>query len=92
MPAGSEAYSTGSPFDRHCTPWNTEGKNPLQLDSGPPTIPLKKYVYNETRYTMLAQNDPGAAAALLAQAEQDVRARRQFYEHLAALHVGNGPK
>ena len=29
MPAGSEAYSTGSPFERHCTPWKTEGRNPL---------------------------------------------------------------
>jgi pyruvate-ferredoxin/flavodoxin oxidoreductase len=62
-----------------------EGKNPLQLDSGPPTIPLKKYLYNETRYTMLAQSDPTAAAALLAEAENDVRVRRRLYEHWAAL-------
>jgi pyruvate-ferredoxin/flavodoxin oxidoreductase len=62
-----------------------EGENPLQLDSGPPTLPLKKYVYNETRYTMLAQGDPAAAAALLAEAEQDVRTRRKLYEHWAAL-------
>ncbi len=67
-----------------------EGKNPLQLDSGPPVIPLKKYVYNETRYTMLAQSDPRAAAALLAQAEKDVLARRQLYEHWASLPVTDG--
>jgi pyruvate-ferredoxin/flavodoxin oxidoreductase len=66
------------------------GKNPLQLDSGPPTIPLKKYVYNETRYTMLAQSDPEAAAALLNEAERDVRARRKLYEHWAALTLGTG--
>ena len=29
IPAGSETYSTGSPFDRHCTPWYTDGRNPL---------------------------------------------------------------
>jgi pyruvate-ferredoxin/flavodoxin oxidoreductase len=61
------------------------GRNPLQLDSGPPTISLRKYVYNETRYTMLAQSDPQAAATLLAQAEKDVFARRQLYEHWASL-------
>ena len=55
--------------------------------SGPPSIPLKKYVYNETRYTMLAQSDPQAAAALLTQAEKDVLARRQLYEHWASLPV-----
>ena len=32
-----------------------EGKNPLQLDSKPPTLPLQKYAYNETRYTMLCR-------------------------------------
>jgi pyruvate-ferredoxin/flavodoxin oxidoreductase len=66
------------------------GKNPLQLDSGAPTIPLKKYVYNETRYTMLAQNDPEAAAALLAEAQNDIKARRKLYEHWASLPVANG--
>ncbi len=30
-----------------------EGKNPLQLDSNPPSIPLENYLYNETRYTAL---------------------------------------
>src|SRR4029453_2674551 len=38
-----------------------EGKNPLQLDSKPPSIPLKQYAYNETRYTMLAHADPDTA-------------------------------
>jgi pyruvate-ferredoxin/flavodoxin oxidoreductase len=68
------------------------GKNPLQLDSGAPTIPLQKYVYNETRYTVLAQSDPAAAAALLAEAQNDVQARRKLYEHWASLPVVNGAK
>jgi hypothetical protein len=29
IPGGLERYKTGSPSDRHCTPWNTEGKNPV---------------------------------------------------------------
>jgi pyruvate-ferredoxin/flavodoxin oxidoreductase len=48
-------------------------------------LPLKKYVYNETRYTMLAQSDPAAAATLLEEAQQDIQNRRKLYDHLAAL-------
>ena len=32
-----------------------QGKNPFQLDSRPASIGLKDYIYNETRYTMLGQ-------------------------------------
>ncbi len=62
-----------------------EGKNPFQLDSKPPAIPLEKYTYNETRYTMLVHSDPKTAAALLAQAQEDVRVRWKMYEHMAAM-------
>ena len=61
------------------------GKNPLQLDSRPPTIPLEKYAYNETRYTMLAQSHPKEAAVLLEQAREDVMSRWQLYEALAHM-------
>jgi pyruvate-ferredoxin/flavodoxin oxidoreductase len=61
------------------------GKNPFQLDSKPPAIPLEKYTYNETRYTMLVHSDPKTAAALLAQAQEDVRVRWKMYEHMAAM-------
>ena len=49
------------------------GKNPFQLDSRPPSLPLDKYIYNETRYTMLVHSDPEAANHLLKLAEEDVR-------------------
>jgi pyruvate-ferredoxin/flavodoxin oxidoreductase len=62
-----------------------EGKNPLQLDSKPPSVSLKSYAYNETRYTMLAHSDPEEAARLLALAEADVAARWRLYQHLAAM-------
>ncbi len=38
-----------------------EGKNPLQLDSREPTVAVKDYAYNETRYRMLVQNDEARA-------------------------------
>jgi pyruvate-ferredoxin/flavodoxin oxidoreductase len=66
-----------------------EGRNPFQLDSRAPTIALRKYAYNEGRYTMLAHADPEGAARLLAEAEQDVATRWKFYEYLASR---NGPE
>ena len=62
-----------------------EGKNPLQLDSRAPKIPLKDYVYNETRYTMLTKSKPQAAAHLLQLAQEDVTSRWHLYEQLASL-------
>ena len=64
-----------------------EGKNPLHLDSKAPSIPLEKYIYNETRYTMLVQTNPAAARELLALAQEDVRKRWRLYEHWAAMPV-----
>ncbi len=61
-----------------------DGRNPLQLDSKPPSLPLEKYIYNETRYRMLAHSKPEEAKRLLALAQEDVRARWRAYEQLAA--------
>jgi pyruvate-ferredoxin/flavodoxin oxidoreductase len=62
-----------------------EGKNPLQLDSRPPSIPLKQYAYNETRYTMLAHSDPEGAKELLREAQDDVQKRWKLYEYWAQM-------
>jgi pyruvate-ferredoxin/flavodoxin oxidoreductase len=61
-----------------------EGKNPFQLDSRAPSIPLSKYTYNEGRYTMLVHSDPAAAERLLHEAEADVAERWKTYEFLAS--------
>jgi pyruvate-ferredoxin/flavodoxin oxidoreductase len=61
-----------------------EGKNPLQLDSKAPSLPLKAYAYNETRYTMLAHSQPDTARRLLDEAQADVTARWRLYEHWAS--------
>ena len=62
-----------------------QGKNPFQLDSKAPSIPLEKYVYNETRYTMLTHSMPEAARKLLAEAQEDVNRSWKMYEHMAAM-------
>ncbi len=70
-----------------------EGKNPLSLDSKPPSMPIKDYAYSETRYKMLTLSKPEHAKQLLEEAQQDVMARYQFYKHLAELsYDSNGEK
>jgi pyruvate-ferredoxin/flavodoxin oxidoreductase len=64
-----------------------EGKNPMQLDSKPPSVPLEDYLYNETRYTMLRQSHPEAAKKLLEEAREDVAARWKMYETWASMGV-----
>jgi pyruvate-ferredoxin/flavodoxin oxidoreductase len=60
-----------------------QGKNPLQLDSKAPSIPLENYLYNEGRYTMLKQGHPEEAKKLLEEAQQDVVNRWKIYESWA---------
>jgi len=62
-----------------------QGKNPLKLDSGPPKLPLEKYIYSETRYRMLAQSQPRRAKELLAKAQEETLARWRLYQQLAAM-------
>jgi pyruvate-ferredoxin/flavodoxin oxidoreductase len=57
-----------------------EGKNPMQLDSKPPSVPLEDYLYQESRYTALRQTQPEQARKLLQAAQQDVAARWKMYE------------
>ena len=62
-----------------------EGKNPFQLDSRAPSIPLEKYIYNETRYTMLVNSNPEEAKLLLHEAQDNVNERWKLYQHMAAM-------
>jgi pyruvate-ferredoxin/flavodoxin oxidoreductase len=67
-----------------------EGANPLQLDSKAPSLPLKQYTNNETRYTMLVHSDPAAAKRLGEAAQRDVNDRWRLYAHWAAMPVDGG--
>ncbi len=60
-----------------------EGKNPFQLDSKAPSVPLRDYIYNETRYRMLTLSDPEAAERFLREAQAWVNERYARYEELA---------
>ena len=78
------AVETGHwPMYRFDPRLKAQGKNPLQLDYAGPKTPLKDYVYNETRYRMLAQSNPEAAAKLLEEAQADVQEKWQILSTMA---------
>jgi pyruvate-ferredoxin/flavodoxin oxidoreductase len=64
-----------------------EGKNPFQLDSSDPKIPLSDYIYTEGRYRMLLQSEPAVAKFLLGQAQQGVARRWHQYKQMAEQKV-----
>lgn len=62
-----------------------EGKNPLQLDSREPTVAVKDYAYNETRYRMLVQNDEARAEKLMDEASELAKRKWEYYKQMAAM-------
>ena len=73
------------PLMRYNPGLRAEGKNPFQLDSKAPSIPLKAYAYQEARYTMLVRSDPVAARDLLKMAQDDVERQWRVYSNRAAM-------
>jgi pyruvate-ferredoxin/flavodoxin oxidoreductase len=73
------------PLMRYNPALRKEGKNPFQLDSKAPSIPLKQYAYQEARYTMLARSNPEAARELLRMAQDDVERQWRVYANRAAM-------
>jgi pyruvate-ferredoxin/flavodoxin oxidoreductase len=64
-----------------------EKKNPFQLDSSDPKIPLQDYIYTEGRYRMLQQSEPAVAKFLLGQAQKAVSRKWQQYKNLSEQSV-----
>ena len=62
-----------------------EGKNPLQLDSKAPSIPLDEYIYNENRFKALKTQNPDRAKMLLELAQTELNRRYQIYEYLSKM-------
>jgi pyruvate-ferredoxin/flavodoxin oxidoreductase len=80
------------PLFRYDPRLSAQGKNPFQLDSRPASIKLKDYVYNETRYTMLAKSNPDEAHHLLELAQKDVLDRWKIYENMVNMPVAQEAK
>jgi pyruvate-ferredoxin/flavodoxin oxidoreductase len=71
------------PLYRHNPARAAEEKNPFQLDSGEPKIPLQDYIYTEARYRMLQQSDPEVARFLLGRAQNAVNEKWERYKKMA---------
>jgi len=76
------------PLYRYNPELAAQGKNPMQLDSREPKIPVKDYCYRETRFKMLTKTKPEEAKRLMVLAQQDVDNRRSLYEYLAGRSFG----
>lgn len=65
-----------------------KGKNPLQIDSKPPSISYADYAYGEVRFRSLKASMPERAAMLLESTQADAIKRYNFYKQLASIDYG----
>jgi pyruvate-ferredoxin/flavodoxin oxidoreductase len=72
------------PLYRYNPSLAADGKNPLQLDSRDPKIPLSDYVYNENRYKILQRSKPEISKDLVEKAQKVVEERFKYLKELAA--------
>jgi pyruvate-ferredoxin/flavodoxin oxidoreductase len=61
-----------------------QGKNPFQLDSKDPTVPLADYVYAENRYKVLQRSNPEASKRLIEASQKVINERFAMLKKLAA--------
>ena len=62
-----------------------DGKNPLQLDSKAPSVPLTEFAYNELRYRSLLKSNEERAEKLMKEAQKQVDKRWSLYEQMAKM-------
>ena len=65
--------------------YHPDAERPFQLDSKPPTLPLRQFAETEARFGILARIDPGEFDHLMTIAEEDTRERWRYYQQLATL-------
>ncbi|MFT7859647.1 MAG: pyruvate:ferredoxin (flavodoxin) oxidoreductase [Sulfurimonas sp.] len=58
------------PIFRYNPKLEKEGKNPMHLDYKGPKVPVKEYMYNETRFSMVHQADAQTAEQFLDEAQK----------------------
>jgi pyruvate-ferredoxin/flavodoxin oxidoreductase len=73
------------PLFRYDPRLKAQGKNPLQLDSKEPKIPIKEFTETETRFSMLFRTAPDDAERFQQQAQENATRRFHYYKQLAAL-------
>jgi len=67
-----------------------KGEPALVLDSGEPTVPVKDYMMNETRFRMVEKTNPKRFQQLLELAQETEKQRYALYRHMAGLTLPYG--
>src|SRR6266542_2343033 len=65
--------------------YHPDAERPFQLDSKPPSRPLRQFAESEARFAMLARTAPAEFERLMEVAEEDARERWRYYQQLASL-------
>jgi pyruvate-ferredoxin/flavodoxin oxidoreductase len=73
------------PVYRYNPALKEQGLNPLKLDCKEPTISVKDFAYNETRFSMLARSNETRAEELMEHAQADARERWKYFSQLAEM-------
>ena len=66
-------------------------KNPLKMDSKPPSIPYSEFARRETRFNSLLKLHPLEAAAFLDKAQHEVSERYKRYQQMAEMDWDEAP-
>jgi pyruvate-ferredoxin/flavodoxin oxidoreductase len=66
------------------------GEPPLELDSGPPRLPVREVLERETRYRMVEKLDPQRYRRLSAERQRRTEERFSIYQQLAGISVTTG--
>jgi pyruvate-ferredoxin/flavodoxin oxidoreductase len=77
------------PLYRYNPTLGSDGKNPFVLDSLRPTIPVKDFAYNETRYSSLKRSDSEQAEKLMNFAQDVVDSKWALYEEMATRNAND---
>ncbi|MDD5199961.1 MAG: pyruvate:ferredoxin (flavodoxin) oxidoreductase, partial [Terrimicrobiaceae bacterium] len=73
-------------------PRRTEAGLPaFQLDSGPPKVPVSRYLANELRFRMIEKSDPARYKELQAAAQADTERRWKLHQQLAEPQPSTEP-
>jgi len=83
-----DAVASGHfPLYRYNPELSAQGKNPLQLDSKPPTMSFSEHALKENRFRILTKSNPEASKRLLANADKLVAAKFDLLQKLADMDV-----
>jgi len=74
------------PLYRYNPALKAQGKNPLTIDSGAPTIPVSEFMMGENRFRALHKTSPEVAARLMKLAEEEYKWRLSVYKQLSEMN------